>query len=102
MATEKDISIELDNETAQGSYSNLAIITHSSCEFIIDFIRLLPGIQKPKVTNRILMTPENAKRLLLTLQENINKFEKQNGEINLKTDNQGNGIPLAIKSKAEA
>lgn len=84
MNKENELNIELSNEVAQGSYSNLAIITHSSSEFILDFVRMLPGIPKPQVTNRIIMTAEHAKRLMFALQENINKFETQFGEISIK------------------
>lgn len=83
MANEKEFKIELKPEIARGSYSNLAIITHSHCEFIIDFATMLPGIQKPEVSNRIIMTPEHAKRLYLAIQDNINKYESQHGPIAL-------------------
>lgn len=81
MANEKEVSIELKQEVAKGSYSNLAIITHSRSEFIIDFASMLPGLPKPEVHNRIIMTPEHAKRLFLALQDNLNKYESQNGPI---------------------
>lgn len=81
MENEKEIKIELKPEVAKGSYSNLAIITHSHSEFIIDFATMLPGLQKPEVGNRIIMTPEHAKRLFLALQDNIAKYEAQNGQI---------------------
>ena len=83
MANEKEFSIELKQDVAKGSYSNLAIITHSHSEFIIDFATMLPGLPKPEVSNRIIMTPEHAKRLFLALQDNINKYESQNGPIAL-------------------
>ena len=83
MANEKEFSIDLKQEVAKGSYSNLAIITHSHSEFIIDFATMLPGLPKPEVSNRIIMTPEHAKRLFLALQDNVNKYEAQNGQINL-------------------
>ena len=83
MANEKEFSIELKPEVARGSYSNLAIITHSQSEFIIDFATMLPGLPKPEVGNRIIMTPEHAKRLFLALQDNINKYESQTGMISL-------------------
>ena len=73
-----EIQVELTDEIAQGTYSNLAIIAHSSSEFIIDFIRIVPGTPKAKVKSRIILTPDNAKRLLLALQDNINKFDEQN------------------------
>ena len=83
MANEKELSIELKQEIGKGSYSNLAIITHSHSEFIIDFATMLPGLPKPEVSNRIIMTPEHAKRLFLALQDNISKYESQNGQIKL-------------------
>ena len=72
-----EIQVELTDEIAQGVYSNLAVIAHSSSEFIIDFIRVLPGTPKAQVKSRIILTPDNAKRLLLALQDNINKFDEQ-------------------------
>lgn len=86
MANEKEFSIELKQDVAKGTYSNLAIITHSRSEFIIDFATMLPGIPKPEVSNRIIMTPENAKRLYLALQDNIGKYEAQNSTISLSSD----------------
>ena len=79
----KEFSIDLRPEVARGSYSNLAIITHIYNEFVIDFAAMLPGLPKPEVTNRIIMTPEHAKRLLMALQDNISKYESQNGPIDL-------------------
>ena len=77
----KQIQLELKPEIAKGSYSNLAIISHSQSEFIIDFATVLPGLAKPEISNRIVMTPEHAKRLLNALADNINKFENQFGKI---------------------
>lgn len=74
---QNEIQVELSEEVSQGIYSNLAIIAHSSSEFIIDFIRLMPGTPKAKVQSRIILTPDNAKRLLFALQDNIEKFESQ-------------------------
>ncbi len=78
---QNQINIELNEEVAQGKYSNLAIITHSSSEFVIDFVRVMPGVPKAKVNSRIILTPEHAKRLMLALQENIKKFEAMHGPI---------------------
>jgi len=78
-----NIQIELSDEIAQGIYSNLAIIAHSSSEFVVDFVRLMPGIPKAKVQSRIILTPEHAKRLMLALADNVKKYEAQNGEIKL-------------------
>jgi hypothetical protein len=75
------LNIELTEEIAQGIYSNLAVISHSSSEFIIDFIRLMPGVPKAPVKSRIILTPEHAKRLLAALQDNISKYEGQFGPI---------------------
>ncbi|SMG05680.1 DUF3467 domain-containing protein [Sphingobacterium psychroaquaticum] len=76
-----ELSIELSEEMAEGTYSNLAIITHSTSEFVLDFIRIMPGIPKAKVKSRIILTPEHAKRLLGALQDNVNRFEAGNGPI---------------------
>ena len=79
----KQIDIELSEEVAQGTYSNLAVITHSSSEFIVDFIRILPGLPKADVKSRVILAPEHAKRLMLALKDNIDKFENVHGKINL-------------------
>lgn len=81
MEENKQIQLELKPEVAKGQYSNLAIITHSHSEFIIDFATMLPGLAKPEIGNRIIMTPEHAKRLLSALTDNIGKYESQFGEI---------------------
>jgi len=75
------INIELGDKEAEGTYANLALITHSPSEIIIDFARVMPGTQKGKVYSRIIMTPPHAKMLLNALQGNIKKFEDQFGEI---------------------
>ncbi|NDV55360.1 DUF3467 domain-containing protein [Parabacteroides sp. 52] len=72
-----EIQVELSEEMAQGTYANLAIISHSSSEFILDFIRIVPGVPKAKVKSRIILTPDNAKRLLGALQDNISQFDGQ-------------------------
>ncbi|MFA8342089.1 MAG: DUF3467 domain-containing protein [Rhodothermaceae bacterium] len=79
----QQINIELGEKEAEGIYSNLAIITHSPAEFIIDFTRVVPGAPKAKVHSRIITTPQHAKMLLMALQENVVKFEKRFGEIKL-------------------
>ncbi|GAB4241701.1 MAG: DUF3467 domain-containing protein [Ekhidna sp.] len=75
------INIELSEETAEGIYANLAMIAHSSSEFVIDFIRLMPGVPKAKVKSRIVITPEHAKRLLKALEDNIQKYEATFGDV---------------------
>lgn len=79
----QQINIELDPAQAEGIYSNLALITHSPAEFVIDFTRILPGVPKTRVYARIIMTPQHAKGLLKALEENIRKYEAQYGEIKL-------------------
>lgn len=86
---EQKIDINIPEEVAQGIYSNLAIISHSNSEFIVDFVAMLPGMQKGNVRSRVVMTPQNAKRLLAALSDNVAKYEEQNGVI---TDNHG-GVP---------
>jgi hypothetical protein len=75
------INIELPEEAAQGIYSNLAIVSHSPSEFVIDFTRVLPGLKKAKVYSRIILSPKHAKLLAKTLNDNIKKFEEKFGEI---------------------
>ena len=75
------LNIELSEEVSQGIYSNLAIITHSPAEFVIDFIRIMPGVPKAQVKSRIILTPEHAKRLVAALQDNISKYEAVHGPI---------------------
>ena len=75
------INIELSEEVEEGIYSNLAIITHSPTEFIIDFLKMMPGVPKHKVKSRIILTPQHAKRLYKALKENIAKYESVHGEI---------------------
>lgn len=79
--TPQELSIELSEEVAEGTYSNLAIITHSNTEFVIDFIRVMPGIPKAKVKSRIILTPEHAKRFMSAMKENITKYETIHGKI---------------------
>ncbi|MBP3317917.1 MAG: DUF3467 domain-containing protein [Alistipes sp.] len=77
------IDIELTEDVAQGNYSNLAIISHSTSEFIIDFATILPGLKKAKVKSRVILTPEHAKRVLLSLQENITRYESDIAKIEI-------------------
>ncbi len=87
MADEKKVkkgnqlNIELNEEVAEGIYSNLAIITHSNSEFVLDFIRIMPGVPKAQVKSRIVLTPQHAKRLMRALNDNLVKFEAQHGPI---------------------
>ena len=96
---EKKINIELDESVAEGTYSNLAIINHSVSEFVVDFIKLMPGAPKAKVKSRIILTPQHAKRFLKALNENVNRFEKAHGEIK---DFEQPPIPLNFGPTGEA
>jgi hypothetical protein len=89
------INIELSEDMADGTYSNLAIITHSNAEFVIDFVRLMPGVPKAKVKSRIILTPHHAKRLLLALSDNVGKFEDIHGEIDVNDQGPG-GVPMTF------
>jgi hypothetical protein len=79
--TENQVNIELTEEIAVGVYSNLAIITHSPTEVVSDFVQIMPGMPKGKVRSRVIMTPQNAKRFMHALSENIQKFEQTFGVI---------------------
>jgi hypothetical protein len=84
------LNIELSEEVAEGIYSNLAVITHSHAEFILDFLKMMPGVPKAKVKSRIIITPEHAKRLYKALHDNIRKFESIHGPIKETKDG---GVP---------
>jgi len=86
------LNIELSEEVAEGIYSNLAVITHSNSEFVIDFIKVMPGVPKAKVKSRVFLTPQHAKRLANALLDNISKFETIHGPI--KDSDPGQGIPM--------
>jgi len=95
-ATDNQINIELDEQMAEGIYSNLAIITHSNAEFVIDFVRMMPGLPKAKVKSRIVLTPQHAKRLLHALADNLEKFEQVHGEIDLGETLGGGSLPMTF------
>jgi hypothetical protein len=89
------IKVELDDDVGQGEYANFAVVTHSPAEFVMDYIRVLPGMKKSKVKSRIIMAPMHAKTLMLALQDNIKKFEKKFGEIKVpKQEAKGLGLKL--------
>ncbi|MGM9775081.1 MAG: DUF3467 domain-containing protein [Candidatus Egerieousia sp.] len=83
MDEKNQLNIELNAEVAKGAYSNFSVISHSANEFVIDFLSMLPGMPKALVINRIIMTPENAKRLAMALKDNVAKFEAKFGEIRI-------------------
>jgi len=96
---EQKLNINLTPEMAEGTYANLAIIAHSSSEFVMDFVRMMPGLKQANVKSRVILTPENAKKLLLALQENINKYEQQFGPIQMNGNPmQGSTIPMSFGS----
>ncbi len=90
---QQQLNIELSEEVAQGVYSNLAVITHSSSEFVVDFVRVMPGIPKANVKSRIILTPEHAKRLLFALEDNIKKYEAVYGPVKNTMPGSGHGMP---------
>jgi hypothetical protein len=88
---ENQLNIELSEDVAEGVYSNLAIITHSNAEFVIDFVRVMPGVPKARVKSRIILTPQHAKRLFMALADNIGKYESVHGAIK---DHEGPHFPM--------
>ncbi len=95
----KSINIAIDEETAEGTYSNLAIINHSVSEFVVDFVNIMPGSPKSKVKSRIILTPQHAKRLVKALNDNIKRFEHENGVIK---DFEKPTIPLSFGPTGQA
>ncbi|RZK12169.1 MAG: DUF3467 domain-containing protein [Flavobacterium sp.] len=93
------INIELDEKTAEGIYSNLAIINHSASEFVLDYVCIMPGTPKAKVKSRIILTPQHAKRLLKAMGENIHRYEMAHGEIK---DTEQPPIPLNFGPTGQA
>ena len=88
---QQKLNIQIDDDVAQGIYSNLAIINHSQTEFVLDFVNIMPGSPKNKVRSRIILTPQHAKRLLKALNDNISRFEKSQGTIK---EQEKTNIPL--------
>ncbi len=94
---EQKLQVNLSPEVAEGVYANLAIIAHSSSEFVIDFVRTMPGVNQANVKSRIILTPEHAKKLLFALQENVSKYEQQFGKIKISGNpTPGSTIPLSF------
>ncbi|MBR5102321.1 MAG: DUF3467 domain-containing protein [Muribaculaceae bacterium] len=88
---QKQIQIEVPNDEMQGRYSNMAVIAHSPNDFFIDMVLIAPNTPKGRVQSRNIMTPENAKQLMIALQQNIHKYEMAYGEIQPRTAGGGNG-----------
>ncbi len=77
------LQIQVNEKVADGEYANLAVITHSAAEFVIDFVRVMPGTPKANVQSRIIMTPSHTKALMLALKTNLEKYESQYGKIRI-------------------
>lgn len=92
----KQLNIDLPEELAQGIYSNLAVITHSPVEFVVDFAQVMPGMKQAQVRSRVILAPHHAKRLLHALNENVKRFEQQHGKIQPLKGNQDPGLPLTF------
>lgn len=93
------LNVELSEEIAEGIYSNLAIINHSPSEFVVDFLKVMPGVPKARVKSRLVLTPQHAKRLLRALNDNIQRFEEQHGEIK---DTEQPQIPMSFGLQGQA
>ncbi len=94
------IDLELDEATAQGHYANLAVISHSPTEFVLDFAAIMPGVRKAKIKSRIILAPEHAKRVLLSLQDNITRYESALGRIDIhgaQNSSQEDGLTIGFK-----
>jgi hypothetical protein len=96
---QQQINIEIDEKTADGVYSNLAIINHSASEFIVDFVSIMPGSPKARVKSRVILTPQHTKRLLKALAENVQRFENTHGEIK---DTEQPAVPLNFGPAGQA
>ena len=100
---QKQLQVELQPDVAKGVYSNMAMVTHSASEFVLDFITMLPGMAKATVQSRVLMTPEHAKRLLMALQDNVARYEQNFGPIRFPEEQaKGRTIAPFPMSKGEA
>jgi len=98
----QSINIELPEEVSQGIYTNLAIINHSVSEFVIDFVSIMPGVQKAKVRSRVILTPQHAKKFLRALQENVRRFEAVHGTIKEYGGDKPQGPPISFGPQGEA
>lgn len=92
---DRNYQLEIPEQISSGNYSNLAIISHSSSEFVIDFAKMAPGFRKPEVCDRVILAPEHAKRLLLALQDNVSKYEHSFGPIKLQQTGKPQQKPIA-------
>lgn len=97
----QQLNVELGEKEAEGIYSNLALITHSPAEFVIDFTRMVPGVPKARVYARVIMTPQHAKSLLNALKENIGKYETQFGEIKIFSEPSQQGRAIGFQPSTQ-
>lgn len=95
----QNIDIEINDQVAEGIYSNLAVINHSPTEFVVDFVQMMPGVPKARVKSRIILTPQHAKRLVHALAENVRRYESQFGEVK---DQQPTAMPFNFGPPGEA
>lgn len=94
---EQKLNINIPSDVAEGTYANLAIISHSASEFILDFVRMVPGVTVANVKSRVIITPDQAKKLMLALQDNVKKYEKQYGVIQTSGNpTPGTTIPMSF------
>lgn len=98
---QQQLNIELGEKEAEGIYSNLAVISHSPAEFVIDFTRMVPGLPKTRVYARIIMTPQHAKSLLGALKDNIGKYEAQFGEIKIYSEPARENVQMGFHAGSE-
>jgi len=89
----QQIQIQVNEKVADGEYANLAIITHSAAEFVLDFVRVMPGSPKANVRSRVIMTPSHTKALLRALEQNIAKYEAEHGEVRMPDPTAFSGMP---------
>ena len=89
------ITIEIDEQIARGTYANLALIAHTQSEFLFDFLFLTPQQPRTKVLARIISSPGHTKRLLMALQDNVKRYEEQFGEIKVLPDDDSKRIGFA-------
>lgn|SRR5690606_8252373 len=95
----KNLDIEINDQVAEGTYSNLALINHSPSEFVLDFIQMMPGVPKARVKSRVILTPQHAKRLAKAIADNVQRYENQFGEIK---DHQIPAMPINFGPPGEA
>jgi hypothetical protein len=81
------LNVEITDEVAEGIYSNLAIISHTAAEFILDFVQVFPGVPKARVRSRIILSPSHFKRLVIAMQDNLHKYESRFGPIEIRDEN---------------